>query len=113
MSDAEWIEALTEVALKAIWVGAIAYTAFLLTYVWWARSVWWRVPAGGALVVSSLASTLLLTLSLVFRYVEVDPLTAAIITVIVVGLVALGGILKLGAIVWEMWHHRPSVPPTP
>lgn len=104
---------LTTIVEVAIIVGAVTYTTFAIAYPAWARRVWWRLPVGRALIVSSWASALLLDLTLVFRVVEVDPLTALAVTCFVVVLIACGGLLKLGALAHEIHKaRRPRSPST-
>lgn len=93
---------LEHVVLWGIWVGALAYSLFVVTYLTWARRSWWKTRPGQAVFVSSLSSALLLDLTLVLREIEVPPLVALCITAAVVALIALGGVLKLTAIAVEV-----------
>lgn len=109
------ISVLHVVTELGIVIGAITYTVFAIAYPVWARTVWWRVPVGRALVVSSSASALLLDLTLLFRVVDLTPLAAAIVTAALVVLIAAGGLLKVGALAHEIGNQRrrSKVPPTP
>lgn len=94
-------------------LAAVPATAFPIVYGITARRVWWRVPAGRALMVSTVALALLLDMALVFYLAPVSDSTRLGINVAVVGLIAVGAWLKFGALVHELHQGRKSVPPTP
>jgi hypothetical protein len=91
--------------LVAIWVGGIAYTLFTPAYLWWGYGTWNRTLVGWALASAATSSALLLDLTLVFRTWEPSPLVGAWVTLAVVGLIAVGGCLKLAAIIREIRLH--------
>lgn len=104
-----WMTVLEDVVLVEIWVGAIAYSLFVACYLVWARRSWWTTRPGRAVLVASLSSALLLDLTLVLRVVEVSPLAGLAITAGVVGLIALGGVLKLTSLGLEIvgsWRSK-------
>lgn len=104
------IALLDHLILVAIWVGAIAYTAFTPAYLWWAFGSWNRTLVGWALASAATSTALLLDLTLVFRVWPPSVLVGLWVTLFVVALIALGGLLKCAALAWEMRHHRRTVP---
>lgn len=99
-----------EVLVFALLIAAaVPATLFPFVYGWTARAVWWRVPAGRALIVSSTALALLLDVELAaIVWPALDGLTTVLV---VLAVIAIGAWLKLGALLHEWRRGRRSVPP--
>ena len=96
---------LDHLILVAIWVGGIAYTLFTPGYLWWGWGTWNRTLVGWALASAAFSSALLLDLTLLFRVWTPPVLVGLWVTLAVIGLIAVGGCLKLAALVREIWRH--------
>lgn len=93
-------------AVILVLIAAPPATLFPLTYAWIARGVWWRTPAGRALMTSSTALALLIDISLLYQWLGDDYALRDAVRLTVYALVALGAWLKLGALLLESWRGR-------
>ncbi len=93
-------------AVILVLIAAPPATLFPLAYAWIARGVWWRTPAGRALMTSSTALALLIDISLLYQWLGDDYALRDAVRLTVYALVALGAWLKLGALLLESWRGR-------
>lgn len=101
------------VAVALLFVAAVPATVFPFAYAWIARGVWWRVPSGRALIVSTVALAMLLDYEVVEMVVEFDDRASLYVVVATLGLIAAGAWLMLGALAYEYRRQgRSSTPPT-
>ena len=100
-------------AVILVLVAAPAATLFPICYAWISRGLWWRTPAGRALMVSSTALALLIDISLAYQWLGDDYAARDVVRLTVYALIATGAWLKLGALLWEHHKQRRSVPPLP
>lgn len=99
-------------AVLLILAAAPAATAFPFCYGWIARGVWWRTPAGRALMTSSTALALLIDISLAYQFLGDDYALRDVVRLTVFALIAVGAWLKLGALLYENGQQRRKpVPP--
>lgn len=90
----------THWATVVLWAGAIPTTLFVAIY--GLSNHWWRSWIGRALLVSTTGLALLFDLSLLNHY---HPLAITLTwSNVVVGFVALGGWLKLVALLTDKWR---------
>ena len=92
-------------------LAAPAATCFPFLYAWVGRGVWWRSPAGRALMVSSSGLALLIDVSLIYQAFGDDYPGRNAVRLIVFAFIAAGAWLKLGALVYEWRRGRKHVPP--
>lgn len=90
-------------AVLLVIAAAPAATAFPLCYAWAARGVWYRTPAGRALMTSSTALALLIDISLAYKAFGDEYPGRDVVRLAVYSLIAAGAWLKLGALLYE-WH---------
>lgn len=88
--------------------GAIPWTLFVILYAWKGRQVWWAWPTGRAVMVASLSVALLLDMSLLLDVLSLPMWLAQTIAAVIIGGIAVGGWLKLGAI---LDVSKPKDPP--
>lgn len=103
-------------AVLLVLAAAPAATAFPIAYAWIARGVWWRTPAGRALMTSSTALALLIDISLVYQFLGDDYALRDAVRLTVFALIAAGAWLKFGALIYEHRQQRKAarvVPPLP
>ena len=93
-------------AVLLVLAAAPPATLFPLCYGWIARGVWWRSPAGRALMTSSTALALLIDISLVYQWLGDDYALRDVVRLTVFALVALGAWLKFGALIYEWRQGR-------
>lgn len=101
------------IAVLLVIAAAPAATAFPIAYAWIARGLWWRTPAGRALMTSSTALALLIDVSLLYQAFGDDYPGREIVRLTVFGLIAAGAWLKFGALIYEWRQGLRSVPPSP
>lgn len=94
-------------AVLLIIAAAPAATLFPIGYAWVARDVWWRTPAGRALMTSSTALALLIDISLAYQAFGDDYPAREIVRLSVFALIAAGAWLSLGALIHESRRNRP------
>lgn len=91
------------VALVFITLSAPPLTLFPLCFAWWARGVWYRTPAGRALMVSTAGLALLVDISLLYAVFGDDYPGRDVVRLAVYALIVFGAWLKFGALVYESW----------
>lgn len=96
---------LDHLILIAIWAGAIAYTVFVPTLAWWAANTWRLTLIGWGLMAAATSTALLLDLTLLFRVWTPPALVGLWVSLAVIALIAVGGWLKLAALLWEIVHR--------
>ena len=94
------------VALILIACAAPPLTMFVPYYAWVARGVWYRNPAGRALMVSTSGLALLVDISLLYAVFGDNYPGRDIVRLTVYVWVVLGAWLKFGALVYESRHRR-------
>lgn len=94
------------VSLLLIVVAAPPLTMFVPYYAWVARGLWWRNPAGRALMVSTSGLALLVDISLLYAVFGDDYPLRDVVRLTVYAWIALGSWLKFGALVYESRHRR-------
>ena len=95
-------------AVLLVVIAAPAATLFPPCYAYIARGVWYRTPAGRALMTSSTALALLIDISLAYQWLGDDYALRDVVRLTVFALVALGAWLKFGALVYEWRRGRKS-----
>lgn len=91
-------------AVLFILVAAPAATAFPFCFAWISRGVWYRNPAGRALMTSSVALALLIDISLLYQWLGDDYALRDVVRLTVYALIAAGAWQKLYALLRESWH---------
>lgn len=86
--------------LPLLVIGAIPYSLFTVTFL--LRTRWWLTPAGRALMVSTPAVALVLLEEIAFAFLPVSYRVELIATFVLLVLIAAGGWLKFGALVYEL-----------
>lgn len=99
------IGTLNDLILAVIIAGAVAYTVFSPAYLWWSFGVWNHTLVGWALATAAASMALVLDLTLLFRVWTPPGLVGLWVSLVVLGLVAVGGWLKLAALAVEVWRH--------
>lgn len=93
-------------AVILVLIAAPAATLFPFCYAYIARGVWWRSPAGRALMTSSTALALLIDISLAYQWLGDDYALRDAVRLTVYAWVALGAWLKFGALIYEARQGR-------
>lgn len=94
------------VALLLIIAAAPPLTLFVPYYAWVARGVWWRNPAGRALMVSTSGLALLVDISLLYAVFGDEYPYRDAVRLTVYAWITAGSWLKFGALVYESRHRR-------
>lgn len=89
------------VALLLILAAAPPLTLFVPYYAWVARGVWYRNPAGRALMVSTSGLALLVDISLLYAVFGDDYPHRDVVRLTVYCWIVVGAWLKFGALVYE------------
>lgn len=90
------------IALILIMTAAPPITVFACWY--GLTAPWWRSPSGRALFTSSLATALLVDLSLLYRFIGSE--VPDVLALVVYALVAAGCWLMFGALAHDRWQRR-------
>lgn len=93
-------------ALLLIISAAPPLTLFPLIYAWVARGVWWRNPAGRALMVSTTGLAALVDITLIYAAFGSDYPYRDAVRLTVYAWIASGAWLKFGALVYESRRGR-------
>ena len=91
----------------AVWLilaAAPAATLFPFCFAWISRGIWWRNPAGRALMTSSTALMLLIDISLAYQWFGDDYALRDVVRLTVFALIAAGAWQKLYALLSASWH---------
>lgn len=91
-------------AVTLVLIAAPAATLFPFCFGWISRGIWWRNPAGRALMTSSTALALLIDISLLYQWLGDDYALRDVVRLSVYTLIAAGAWQKLYALLRESWH---------
>lgn len=91
-------------AIMLVLIAAPAATLFPICFAWISRGIWWRNPAGRALMTSSTALALLIDISLLYQWLGDDYALRDAVRLSVYALIAAGAWQKLYALLRESWH---------
>jgi hypothetical protein len=91
-------------AVVLILIAAPAATLFPFCFAWISRGIWWRNPAGRALMTSSTGLALLIDISLVYQWLGDDYALRDVVRLTVFGVIAAGAWQKLYALLSTSWH---------
>lgn len=91
-------------AIVLVLIAAPAATLFPICFAWISRGIWWRNPAGRALMTSSTALALLIDISLLYQWLGDDYALRDAVRLSVYALIAAGAWQKLYALLRESWH---------
>lgn len=94
------------VAILLVLIAAPAATAFPFAYGWISRDVWWRTPAGRAIMTSSVGLALLIDISLAYQAFGDNYPGREVVRLTVFALIAAGAWLNLGALIYEHRKQR-------
>lgn len=92
------------VAVVLVVIAAPAATLFPFCFAYISRGIWWRNPAGRALMTSSTALALLIDISLAYRWLGDDYALRDVVRLTVYALIAAGAWQKLYALLSASWH---------
>ena len=93
------------IALWLVIAAAPPATLFPFFFAWISRGIWWRNPAGRALMTSSTALALLIDISLVYQWLGDDYALRDVVRLTVFALIAAGAWQKLYALLSASWRH--------
>lgn len=93
-------------AIILVALAAPPLTLFPFFYAWIGRGVWYRSPAGRALMVSTTGLALLVDISLAYQWLGSDYALRDAVRLTVYAWVALGAWLKFGALIYEWRKGR-------
>ena len=92
------------VALWLIIAAAPPATLFPYCLAWISRGIWWRNPAGRALMTSSAGLALLIDISLIYQWLGDDYWLRDVVRLTVFAIIAAGAWQKLYALLSASWH---------
>lgn len=91
-------------AILLIVAAAPAATLFPICFAYISRGIWWRNPAGRALMTSSTGLALLIDISLAYQWLGDDYALRDVVRLTVFGVIAAGAWQKLYALLSSSWR---------
>lgn len=93
-----------QLAVFLVLIIAPPATVFPFCFAWISRGIWWRNPAGRALMTSSVGLALLVDISLLYQWLGDDYALRDVVRLTVYSIVAAGAWQKLYALLRESWR---------